>query len=118
MHTQQGEIVQNAIVEIFRLCTQLQGRFVLSLDTQDVEDAEGDSIRNKSKHRKCRLDTSQQIRQICMLKLKAMALHLVFLVRASNKSALVPTEAFLKEIEKVDRWTIMSGFSQYRSHTL
>ena len=46
---------------------------------------------------------SQQIRQICVLKLRAMALHLVFLIRASNKSALIPTECFFKEIEKVKR---------------
>jgi hypothetical protein len=32
-----------------------------------------------------------------------MALHLVFIVRASNKSALNAAEAFLREIERIKR---------------
>ena len=32
-----------------------------------------------------------------------MALQLVFTVKASNKSALFPTEAFLKEVEAIGR---------------
>ena len=103
MYTQQGEIVQNEIVAVFRLCTQLQGKFVISVDSKSLQDVVEGRLRTKTKKWNCRLDTSQQIRQICILKLKAMALHLVFLIHASNKSALVPTECFLKEIEKVKR---------------
>ena len=98
--TQQGEIVQNAISEIFRLCTLLQGKFIISHSKSDMLKADSSA---KFTQKKTKLNTSQQIRQICVLKLQAMALHLVFLVRASNKSALGPTECFFKEMEKVKR---------------
>ena len=103
MHTQQGEIVQNGIVELFRLCTQLQGRFVFSLDPNVKGDVRKDRLLTKNKYESSKMCKSQQIRQIHMLKLKAMALHLVFLVRTSNKSARTPTECFLKEVEQVHR---------------
>jgi len=41
--------------------------------------------------------------QVRLLKLQVMALQLVFTVKASNKSALFPTEAFLKEVEAIGR---------------
>ena len=102
MFTQQGEIVQNGIFEVFRLCTQLQGKFIISNFTgSEIIDSKKDDIKRRVK--RPYLQSSHQIRQICVLKLRAMALHLVFLIRASNKSALIPTECFFKEIEKVKR---------------
>ena len=110
--TQQGEIVQNAIIEVFRLCTLLQGKFIISNLTKD--DNKTESIVPTTSQKKIKLNTSQQIRQICVLKLQAMALHLVFLVRASNKSALGPTESFFKEMEKVKRkfWATKEEISE------
>ena len=108
MFTQQGELVNNAITEMFRLCTQLQGRFVISSANAKYHKG-GNATESNDNAKKARLTTVHQIRQICVLKLKAMALHLVFLVRASNKSALIPTECFFKEIEKVKRRFLASN---------
>merc|ERR1712223_355514 len=110
--TQQGEIVQNAIIEVFRLCTLLQGKFIISNSTKD--DNKTESTVPTTSQKKMKLDTSQQIRQVCVLKLQAMALHLVFLVRASNKSALGPTESFFKEMEKIKRkfWATKEEISE------
>ena len=71
------------------------------MESKDTQTGEGDGNETKNNSKRVKLSTSQQIRQICVLKLKAMALHLVFVVRSSNKSALGPTECFFREIEKV-----------------
>jgi len=82
--------------------SQLQGKFVIT-ESKDTHTGESDGTETKNRPKRVKLTTSQQIRQICVLKLKAMALHLVFVVRSSNKSALGPTECFFREIEKVGR---------------
>ena len=62
---------------LFRLCAELEHRFV--------------GVGPDEK------------RQVLLLKLQAMAVHLVHLVKGSNKSALYPTELFLKEVESLKK---------------
>ena len=112
MQTQQGEVVQNTIAELFRLCSQLQGRFVFTSGQGDSHmngtagvqsDVNESRLNKKQEEKKMQKGSHQQNRLLHALKLKAMALHLVFLIRRSNKSALTPTEHFLREVEKVSR---------------
>ena len=73
MQCQQSSILSGHINELFKLCLQLEFKFT---------------------HLK-----PGYVRRIKLLKLEIRALHLVFLMKATNKSALNSTEIFLKELE-------------------
>ena len=73
MQCQQSSILSGHINELFKLCLQLEFKFT---------------------HLK-----PNYVRRLKLMKLKIRALHLVFLMKATNKSALNSTEIFLKELE-------------------
>ena len=77
MQSQQSSILNENINELFKLCLQLEFKFT---------------------------DLKQNYaRSIKIMKLKIRALHLVFLMKATNKSALNSTEIFLKELENIQK---------------
>lgn len=73
MQGQQGHIFTDNMAELFKLCLQLESQFT-------------------------NLKPSY-LRQIKILRLRIRALHLVFLMKATNKSALNSTELLLKELD-------------------
>ena len=75
MQGQQGQILSENISELFRLCLQLESKF------SNVKVG--------------------QIKTIRVLRLRIRALHLVFLMKATNKSALTSTELLLKELDNL-----------------
>ena len=77
MQSQQSAILSEHINELFKLCLQLECRFT---------------------NLKPNL-----VKSIKIMKLKIRALHLVFLMKATNKSALNSTEIFLKELENLQK---------------
>ncbi len=73
----QSAILQHNIQDLFKLCLQLETKF----------------IHLKAGARK----------QIKVLRLRIRALHLVFLMKATNKSALNSTEILLKELDELQK---------------
>merc|ERR1719479_272952 len=77
MQGQQGQILSENITELFKLCLQMESKF--------------SNLK------------PQQLRLIRILRLRIRALHLVFLMKATNKSALTSTELLLKELDNFDK---------------
>jgi len=76
--TQQGSIIRNSITQLLQHCLKLQHLFV---GLKEVD-----------------------LAAVKQFKLKALALQLVYIVRASNSSALALCEHFLEQIEDTQRY--------------
>jgi integrator complex subunit 4 len=92
MQSTQAEIVSSNISALFKLCLQLEIKFT---NLKAV-----------------------QLKQIKILRLQIRALHLVFLMKATNKSALNATELFLKELEGLGSEAQQSPFLQELNKSL
>ena len=77
MQGQQGQILSENITELFKLCLQLESKY--------------SNLK------------PQQLKLIGILRLRIRALHLVFLVKATKKSALTSTELLLKELDNFEK---------------
>ena len=77
MQGQAGQILADNIAELFKLCLQLESKF--------------SNLK------------PQHIQLIKILRLRIRALHLVFIMKATNKSALTSTELLLKELEAFNK---------------
>merc|ERR1739846_203240 len=73
----QSAILSDHINDLFKLCLQLENKFI-----------------NLKPHMK---------KHIKVLRLRIRALHLVFLMKATNKSALNSTELLLKELDGLQK---------------
>lgn len=76
--TQQGSIIRNSITQLLQHCLKLQHLFV---GLKEVD-----------------------LAAVKQFKLKALALQLVYIVRASNSSALALCEHFLEQVEDTQRY--------------
>ena len=76
-HIMQSAILSDHINDLFKLCLQLENKFI-----------------NLKPHMK---------KHIKVLRLRIRALHLVFLMKATNKSALNSTELLLKELDGLQK---------------
>ncbi|XP_069683725.1 integrator complex subunit 4 [Periplaneta americana] len=81
--TQQGNIIRNSITQLLQHCLKLQHLFV-GLKEEDLA-------------------------AVKQFKLKALALQLVYIVRASNSSALALCEHFLEQVEDTQRYLSEQG---------
>lgn len=81
--TQQGSIIRNSITQLLQHCLKLQHLFV-GLKEEDLA-------------------------AVKQFKLKALALQFVYIVRASNSSALALCEHFLEQVEDTQRYLSEQG---------
>ncbi|PNF19739.1 hypothetical protein B7P43_G14759 [Cryptotermes secundus] len=81
--TQQGSIIRNSITQLLQHCLKLQHLFV-GLKEEDLA-------------------------AVKQFKLKALALQFVYIVRASNSSALAVCEHFLEQVEDTQRYLSEQG---------